>query len=489
MAKNITPRDKDYSQWYVDVVREAKLADYSPVKGCMVIRPNGYAIWEKMQQALDKMFKDTGHVNAYFPLFIPQSFLEKEAEHVEGFALECALVTHSGLERVEGESHLRPTGKLEEPLVIRPTSETIIWAMYKNWIHSYRDLPLLINQWANVVRWEMRTRLFLRTAEFLWQEGHTAHATPREAEEEALRILEVYRTFAEDYMAMPVIAGKKSEGQKFPGAVHTYTIEAMMQDRKALQAGTSHNLGQNFAKAFDVTFQNERNELDYVYATSWGVSTRLVGALVMTHGDDDGIIIPPRLATWPVYVVPIYKSGEEKAAVMGLLEPLLADMKKAGVGYRLDDREQLTPGFKFAEGELMGHPLRLEVGPKDVSKGQVVLTKRHNREKVTVPLASAVSEIPKILDAIQTELFRRANDFRKEHTFAVETYDELRRAMENDTGFALCHWAGNQEEENRVQEETKATLRVIPLDGDRETGKCILTGKPSSQRVVFAKAY
>jgi prolyl-tRNA synthetase len=489
MAKNITPRDKDYSQWYVDVVREAKLADYSPVKGCMVIRPNGYAIWEKMQQALDKMFKETGHVNAYFPLFIPQSFLEKEAEHVEGFALECALVTHSGLERVEGESHLRPTGKLEEPLVIRPTSETIIWAMYKNWIHSYRDLPLLINQWANVVRWEMRTRLFLRTAEFLWQEGHTAHATAREAEEEALRILEVYRTFAEDYMAMPVIAGKKSEGQKFPGAVHTYTIEAMMQDRKALQAGTSHNLGQNFAKAFDVTFQNERNELDYVYATSWGVSTRLVGALVMTHGDDDGIIIPPRLAAWPVYVVPIYKSSEEKAAVMGLLGPLLADMKKAGVGYRLDDREQLTPGFKFAEGELMGHPLRLEVGPKDVSKGQVVLTKRHNREKVTVPVPSAVSEIPKILDVIQTELFRRANDFRKEHTFSVETYDELRHAMENDTGFALCHWAGNQDEENRVQEETKATLRVIPLDGDLETGKCILTGKPSSQRVVFAKAY
>ncbi len=489
MAKNITPREQDYSQWYVDVVREAKLADYSPVKGCMVIRPNGYAIWEKMQQALDKMFKEAGHVNAYFPLFIPQSFLEKEAQHVEGFALECALVTHSGLERVEGESRLRPTGKLDEPLVIRPTSETIIWAMYKNWIQSYRDLPLLINQWANVVRWEMRTRLFLRTAEFLWQEGHTAHATADEAEAEARRMLEVYRTFAEEYMAMPVIAGLKSEGQKFPGAVDTYCIEAMMQDKKALQAGTSHYLGQNFAKAFDVTFQNERNELEYVYATSWGVSTRLVGALVMTHGDDDGIIVPPRLAAWPVYAVPIYKNSEQKAAVMGVLEPLLADLKNRGIGYRLDDRDQMTPGFKFAECELMGHPLRLEVGPKDVAKGQVVLVMRHNREKRSVSLAQAVQEIPKVLDAVQSELFQRANTLLTKHTAPVETYDELRRAMEEDSGFALCHWAGNREDEERVQEETKATLRVIPLDGQREMGKCILTGKPSSQRVVFAKAY
>ncbi|MFH1009638.1 MAG: aminoacyl--tRNA ligase-related protein, partial [bacterium] len=390
---------------------------------------------------------------------------------------------------VEGEARLRPTGKLEEPLVIRPTSETIIWARYKNWSQSYRDLPLLINQGANVVRWEMRTRLLLRTTEYLWQEGHTAHATPQEAEEEALRILEVYRTFAEDYMAMPVIAGKKSEGQKFPGAVHTYTIEAMMQDKKALQAGTSHNLGQNFAKAFDVTFQNERNELEYVYATSWGVSTRLVGALVMTHGDDDGIIIPPRLAAWPLYVVPIYRNAEEKSAVMGLLEPLLADLKRAEIGYRLDDREQLTPGYKFAEGELMGHPLRLEMGPKDVGKGQVMLTKRHNRERVSIPIGSAASEIPKLLDGIQKELFQRAKDFREQHTISVETYDELRRAMEEDIGFVLCHWAGNQEEENRVQEETKATLRVIPLDGKPETGKCVLTGKPSAQRVVFAKAY
>jgi prolyl-tRNA synthetase len=489
MAKNITPRDKDYSQWYVDVIREAKLADYSPVKGCMVIRPNGYAIWEMMQQALDRMFKETGHVNAYFPLFIPQSFLEKEAEHVKGFALECALVTHSGLERIEGEARLRPTGKLEEPLVIRPTSETVIWAMYKNWIHSYRDLPLLINQWANVVRWEMRTRLFLRTTEFLWQEGHTAHATAEDAEAEALRILEVYRTFAEEYMAMPVLAGLKSEGQKFPGAVRTYTIEAMMQDKKALQAGTSHYLGQNFAKAFDVTFQNERNELEYVYATSWGVSTRLVGALIMVHGDDDGIVVPPRLAEWPVYVVPIYKKAEEKAAVMGVLEPLLSDLKKAGIGTRLDDREQLTPGYKFAEGELTGHPLRLEVGPKDVAKGQVILTKRHNREKVSCPVADVVDEVPKVLDTIQKELFQRAKALRDEHTGPVETYDELRRAMEEDSGFALCHWAGNQEDEERVQEETKATLRVIPIDGQREKGKCILTGKPSSQRVVFGKAY
>jgi len=489
MAKNITTREQDYSQWYVDVVREAKLADYSPVKGCMVIRPNGYAIWEKMQQALDKMFKETGHVNAYFPLFIPQSFLEKEAQHVEGFALECALVTHSGLERVEGESRLRPTGKLDEPLVIRPTSETIIWAMYKNWIQSYRDLPLLINQWANVVRWEMRTRLFLRTTEFLWQEGHTAHATANEAEAEARRMLEVYRTFAEEYMAMPVIAGLKSEGQKFPGAVHTYTIEAMMQDKKALQAGTSHNLGQNFAKAFDVTFQNERNELEYVYATSWGVSTRLVGALVMTHGDDDGIIVPPRLATWPVYAVPIYRNPEEKAAVMGVLEPLLADLKTHGIGYRLDDRDQMTPGFKFAEGELMGHPLRLEIGPKDVAKDQVVFVKRHNREKVAIPAREVTRELPKLLDSIQNELYERAKRFSDQHTKPLDTYEELQRAMEEDSGFVLCHWAGNQEEENRVQEETKATLRVIPLDGPHEAGKCILTGKPSSQRVVFAKAY
>lgn len=489
MAKNITPRQKDYSQWYVDVIREAKLADYSPVKGCMVIRPNGYAIWEMMQQALDRMFKETGHVNAYFPLFIPQSFLEKEAEHVEGFALQCALVTHSGLERVEGEARLRPTGKLEEPLVLRPTSETIIWAMYKNWIQSYRDLPLLINQWANVVRWEMRTRLFLRTTEFLWQEGHTAHATAEEAEAEALRMLEVYRVFAEDYMAMPVIAGEKSEGQRFPGAVRTYTIEAMMQDRKALQAGTSHYLGQNFAKAFDVTFQNERNELDYVYATSWGVSTRLVGALIMTHGDDDGIIVPPQLAQWPVYVVPIYKKAEEKAAVMGFLEPLLSDLKKAGVGYRLDDREQFTPGYKFAEGELTGHPLRLEVGPKDVAHGQVVLTKRHNREKVSVPAAEVVSEVPKLLDAIQKELFERARAFREQHTTQVDTYEDFRQAMDEDFGFVHCHWGGTEEDEQRVQEETKATLRVIPLDGQHEEGKCILTGKPSSQRVVFSKAY
>ncbi|MBU1936874.1 proline--tRNA ligase [bacterium] len=489
MAKNITPRQKDYSQWYVDVVREAKLADYSPVKGCMVIRPNGYAIWEKMQQALDSMFKETGHVNAYFPLFIPQSFLEKEAEHVKGFALECALVTHSGLERVEGETKLRPTGKLEEPLVVRPTSETIIRAMYKNWIQSYRDLPLLINQWANIVRWEMRTRLFLRTTEFLWQEGHTAHATAKEAEDETRKMLEVYRTFAEDYMAMPVIPGLKSEGQKFPGAVHTYCIEAMMQDKKALQAGTSHNLGQNFAKAFDVTFQNERNELDYVYATSWGVSTRLIGALVMTHGDDDGVIVPPKLATWPVFAVPIFKKPEEKAAVMTILEPLLADLKKLGIGSRLDARDQMTPGFKFAEGELQGYPLRLEIGPKDIAKQQVVLTKRPNREKMFVPLSHVVEEIPKVLDSIQQDLFKRAKIFRDENTAPVETYDELRQAMEEDRGFALCHWAGTQEDEERIQSETKATLRVIPLDGLHEEGKCILTGKPSSQRVVFGKAY
>jgi len=489
MAKNITPRATDYSEWYVDLIREAKLADYAPVKGCMVIRPNGYAIWEGIQRALDKMFKDTGHVNAYFPLLIPQSYLEKEAEHVEGFALECAVVTHSGLERVEGDSHLRPKGKLEEAYVIRPTSETVIWAMYKNWIQSYRDLPLLINQWANVYRWEMRTRLFLRTAEFLWQEGHTAHATSAEAEEEAMRMLNVYKTFAEEFMAMPVIAGLKSEGQRFPGAVRTYAIEAMMQDRKALQAGTSHFLGQNFARAFDVTFQNDKNEVEHVWATSWGVSTRLVGALIMSHGDDDGMVVPPKLATWPVLAVPIFRKGDEKAKVMTVLSQVVADLRAQNVGVKLDDRENVTPGFKFAEGDLAGYPLRIEIGPRDVEAGQLVAVKRNSREKKTLRLESAVPEIKRTLDDIQAELFSQAKNNLDRHSKQINSYEEFKEFIAADEGFAFVHWAGNSADEKRVQEATKATLRVIPLDAPEEKGSCMLTGRPSNKRVIFAKAY
>ncbi|MBI5058286.1 proline--tRNA ligase [candidate division KSB1 bacterium] len=489
MAKNITPRAQDYNQWYVDLVREAKLADYAPVKGCMVIRPNGYSIWEAIQQNLDRMFKETGHVNAYFPLLIPQSYLEKEAEHVDGFALECAVVTHSGLQRVEGESGLRPKGKLDEAYVIRPTSETVIWAMYKNWIQSYRDLPLLINQWANVYRWEMRTRLFLRTAEFLWQEGHTAHASADEAETETLKMLGVYRTFAEDYMAVPVIHGLKSEGQKFPGAVRTYCIEAMMQDKKALQAGTSHNLGQNFAKAFDVTFQNVRNELEYVYATSWGVSTRLVGALIMSHADDDGMVIPPKLAQVPVIAIPIIRKNDDSSKVMNELLGVVADLRKAGVAVKVDDRDNVTPGFKFAEAELFGYPLRIELGPRDLESGQLVATKRNTREKLTLPLERAAQEIPGLLNTIQAELLAAARKRLAENTKEVNSYDEFKEYVAADEGFALCHWAGGTEDEKRVQEETKATLRVIPIDVPKEQGKCMLTGKDSPQRVVFSKAY
>ncbi len=489
MAKNITPRAKDYSQWYVDVVREAKLADYAPVKGCMVIRPNGYAIWEAIQRQLDRMFKETGHVNAYFPLLIPQSFLEKEAEHVEGFAMECAVVTHSGLAPSGSGGKLVPKGKLEENYVIRPTSETVIWAMYKNWIHSYRDLPLLINQWANVYRWEMRTRLFLRTAEFLWQEGHTAHATAEEAQAETIRMLHVYRDFAESYMAMPVLYGEKSEGQRFPGAVATYCIEAMMQDFRALQAGTSHNLGQNFAKAFDVTFQNTNNELEYVYATSWGVSTRLVGALIMTHGDDDGVVIPPRLAATPVILVPIFKKDEEKTRVLTVAQELARDIRRQGFDVRVDDRDNVTPGYKFAEAELYGYPLRIELGPRDLDAKQAVLTKRHSREKLTLPLDQIAAQVPPLLEGIQQEMFDRAKVRLTEHTQEVNSYEELREFIKADGGFALVHWAGDVNDEKRVQEELKATHRVIPMNGPKERGKCILTGKDSPQRVVFAKAY
>jgi len=472
----ITPRAEDYSRWYTDVIAAAELADYSPVKGCMVIRPTGYAIWEKMQQALDGMFKETGHVNAYFPLFIPESFMHKEAEHVEGFAPECAVVTHGG-----GK-------KLEEPLFIRPTSETIIWAMYKKWIQSYRDLPILINQWCNVVRWEMRTRLFLRTTEFLWQEGHTAHATFEDAEKETLQMLEVYRTFAEEYMAAPVIVGKKTENEKFAGALHTYCIEAMMQDGKALQAGTSHNLGQNFAKAFDVQYLNEAGTLDYVWATSWGVSTRLVGALIMIHSDDKGLVIPPKLAPLEVVLVPIWKGEDEQKAVLERAQKITADWK-GKFSFKVDDRDQYRPGWKFNEWEKRGVPLRIEMGPKDLQNDAAVLVRRDTGEKRVVKQADLASEIRSTLDRMQTDLFNRAKAFREQNTRTIDSYDEFKKQIDEPGGFFLAHWDGDSATEARLQEETKATIRCIPLDAKQESGTCMITGKPSERRVLIAKAY
>ena len=478
----LTPRSSDYSQWYLDIVLQAKLADYSDVRGCMVIRPNGYAIWEKMQAALDAMFKETGHVNAYFLLFIPESFMKKEAEHIEGFAPECAVVTHGG-----GE-------ELAEKLYVRPTSETIIWSSYKKWIQSYRDLPLLINQWANVVRWELRTRLFLRTAEFLWQEGHTAHATEQEAKEEVLRMIEVYRRFAEEYMALPVIVGRKTESEKFAGAKETYCIEAMMQDGKALQSGTSHHLGQNFAKAFDCKFQNKDGELEYVWATSWGVSTRLIGALIMAHSDDKGLVLPPKLASRQLVIVPIIKA-DTKTLVLEKSNELLKLLKANGIAAFLDDSDQQTPGWKFAEYELQGIPLRLEIGAKDIEKNQCVVARRDTGEKISLPLDSALHEhIKNLLNEIQQNLFARALAYRTEKTKEVKTYDEFKAQVEQ--GFAIAHWDGTAETEAKIKEETKATIRCIPTDEAfiqqyhlQEEGKCIYSGKPSKMKVVFAKAY
>jgi prolyl-tRNA synthetase len=505
MAEKITTRVKDYSQWYQDVVREAGLAENSDVRGCMVIKPHGFAIWEKMQRALDRMFKDTGHVNAYFPLFIPKRFLEKEAEHVEGFAKECAVVTHHRLVKKPTGAGLMPDPASalgdEEVLVIRPTSETIIWNTYKNWIQSYRDLPLLINQWCNVVRWEMRTRLFLRTAEFLWQEGHTAHATSDEAEAEAKQILEVYRTFAEDWIAMPVLTGPKSEGQKFPGAVYTLCIEAMMQDKKALQAGTSHFLGQNFAKAFDVQFQSREGKLEYAWATSWGVTTRLVGALVMTHSDDNGLVLPPRLAPLHVVIVPIFKKPEEKTAVLEAAHKLAAAVRELPlrewlnyepVVARVDDREQYQPGFKFAEWEVKGVPVRVELGPKDLEKKACVIARRDlpgkEAKEMGVPLDRAAARIGEILKQMQTDLLARARKLRDASTHTVDSYEDFKKRIE-EGGFFLCHWDGTRETEDRIAAETKATIRCIPFDRPAETGKCMVTGKPSAGRVVFARAY
>lgn len=505
MAEKITKREKDYSQWYLDVVKEAGLAENSDVRGCMVIKPHGYAIWEKMQRALDRLFKDTGHVNAYFPLFIPKSFLEKEAEHVEGFAKECAVVTHHRLKANADKTGLivDPDSKLEEELVIRPTSETIIWKTYKNWVQSYRDLPILINQWCNVVRWEMRTRLFLRTAEFLWQEGHTAHATQKEAETEANMILmDCYRRFAEEWMAMPVLTGPKSEGQKFPGAVYTLCIEAMMQDRRALQAGTSHFLGQNFAKAFDVKFQNQEGKLEYAWATSWGVTTRLVGGLTMTHSDDNGLVVPPRLAPIHVAIVPIYKKEEEKKAVLEAAHKLAADIRAIHLGdwlnhepimVKVDDREQHQPGYKFAEWEVKGVPIRVELGPKDLEKQACVLARRDRPGKeakeMGVPLAGAANRIVELLKAMQNDMFEAAKKYRDANSFEVNSYDDFKKKLEEPGGFLWAHWDGTRETEDKIAAETKATIRCIPFNRKKEEGKCILTGKPSAGRVVFAKAY
>ncbi len=477
MAEKLTKQSNDYSRWYQEVVQRGDLADYAPVKGCMVIKPYGYALWENMQRELDRMFKETGHVNAYFPMLIPESFLAKEAEHVEGFSPELAVVTHAG-----GK-------KLEENYVIRPTSETIIWDTYKKWIQSHRDLPILVNQWANVVRWEMRTRLFLRTTEFLWQEGHTAHATADEAQEETLRMLEVYRCFSEDYMAVPVLTGVKTDREKFAGAVRTYCIEALMGDKKALQAGTSHNLGQNFAKAFDVTYLSSEDKREHVWATSWGVSTRLVGALVMAHGDDAGLVLPPRLAPHQMVMVPIYRSDEEREATMGACKKLEAELKAAGVRVKIDDRDHLRPGFKFAEWELKGVPLRVEVGPRDVASEQVVLAQRHSREKAPHPMGSLAADAPRILEEIQRSIFEKAKAFRAENSHRVDTWDDFLGTLNEKGGFLYAHWDGTTETEATIQEKTKATIRCIPLDDDVEDGACILTGKPSARRVVFARAY
>jgi len=487
MAKHITDRNKDYSQWYLDVVREAKLADHSPVRGCMVIRPNGFSLWENMKQQLDRMFKETGHENAYFPLFIPKSFLSKEAQHVEGFAKECAVITHSRLRSVNGGVEVDPDSKLEEELIVRPTSETIIWDAYRDWIQSYRDLPILINQWANVVRWEMRTRLFLRTMEFLWQEGHTAHATEEEAVAEARQMLEVYRTFAEEYMAMPVKTGVKTASERFAGAVDTYCIEALMQDGKALQAGTSHFLGQNFAKAFDVLFQDRDGEHKYVWATSWGVSTRLVGGLIMTHSDDNGLVLPPRLAPVQVVIVPIYRNDEQRAVVLEYTIPILEELRAEGIAVKLDDRDNYKPGYKFAQHEAEGVPVRIAVGPRDVENRNLEIARRDTLGKEITGCDGIAPRISALLETIQADLLAAARKRTEDQTRTVESYSEFREEIENG-GFIYAHWDGSAETEAKIKEETKATIRCIPLE-EGEPGNCMVTGKESSQRVLFARSY
>jgi prolyl-tRNA synthetase len=491
MSKEITSREKDYAQWYNDLVLKSNLADYSAVRGCMVIKPYGFALWENMQAALDKMFKDTGHVNAYFPLFIPKSFLSREAAHVEGFAKECAVVTHYRLKNdPDGKGVIvDPDARLEEELIIRPTSETIIWNTYKDWIKSYRDLPILINQWVNVVRWEMRTRLFLRTTEFLWQEGHTAHATKEEAIEETLRMLEIYATFAEEYMALPVIRGVKTESERFAGAVDTYCIEALMQDGKALQAGTSHFLGQNFAKAFDVKFLNKENQLDNVWATSWGVSTRLVGALVMAHSDDDGLVLPPKLAPLQVVIVPVYKGDEKKNEIDACGRDMLNQLKAAGIRAKYDDNDNTRPGWKFAEYELKGVPVRLALGARDMEKNVIEIARRDTKEKRVIPIEGLVQYVSSLLEEIQKSLYQKAKTYRDGHITKADTWDEFVKLLEEKGGFIAAHWDGTAATEEAIKQKTKATIRCIPVNNEKEEGKCILSGKASGQRVLFAVAY
>ena len=488
--KDLTKRADNYSQWYNDLVVKADLAEQSAVRGCMVIKPYGYAIWEKMQRQLDDMFKATGHVNAYFPLLIPKSFLSREAEHVEGFAKECAVVTHYRLKNAADGSGVvvDPSAKLEEELIIRPTSETIIWNTYKNWIQSYRDLPILCNQWANVFRWEMRTRLFLRTAEFLWQEGHTAHATREEAETEARRMLDVYADFAENFMAVPVVKGVKSANERFAGALDTYTIEAMMQDGKALQSGTSHFLGQNFAKAFDVQFINKNNELEYVWATSWGVSTRLMGALIMTHSDDNGLVLPPKLAPIQVVIIPIYKNAEQLQAIDAKANEIADKLRTMGISVKYDNADNKRPGFKFADYELKGVPVRLVMGGRELENGTVEVMRRDTLEKETMSVENIEQVVKTLLDEIQANIFQKALKYRQEHTITVDSYDEFKEKIE-EGGFILAHWDGTTETEERIKEETKATIRCIPFDGDTTPGVCMVTGKPSARRVLFARSY
>ena len=488
--KDLTKRGEDYSKWYNELVVKADLAEQSPVRGCMVIKPYGYAIWEKMQHTLDSMFKATGVQNAYFPLLIPKTFLCREAEHVEGFAKECAVVTHYRLKNAPDGSGVivDPEARLEEEYVIRPTSETIIWDTYKNWIHSYRDLPLLINQWANVMRWEMRTRMFLRTSEFLWQEGHCAHETAEESEKRTVQMINVYADFAEKYMAMPVIKGVKSENERFAGAVNTYTIEAMMQDGKALQSGTSHNLGQNFAKAFDVTFINKENKPEYVWANSWGVSTRLMGALIMTHSDDNGLVLPPKLAPIQVVIVPIYKSQEQKDEISKTVHPIVEKLREKGISVKYDDADNRRPGFKFADYELKGVPVRLAIGARDLENGTVELMRRDTLEKETVELEGIVERVERELESIQDSLYNRALKLREENTFKVDSYDEFKEKIEKG-GFFFVHWDGTTETEEKIKEDTKATIRCIPLDSEEEEGICMVSGKPSKRRVIVARAY
>ncbi len=490
MAKQLTKREENYSQWYNDIVIKAELAENSAVRGSMVIKPYGYAIWEKMQSVLDKMFKDTGHQNAYFPLFIPKSFFSKEADHVEGFAKECAVVTHYRLKNDEktGKVVVDPDAKLEEELIVRPTSETIIWDTYSRWIQSYRDLPLLINQWANVVRWEMRTRLFLRTAEFLWQEGHTAHATKEEAVEEAERMINVYADFVENWLAVPVLKGVKSPNERFAGAVETYCIEAMMQDGKALQAGTSHFLGQNFAKAFDVKFLNKENKLEYVWATSWGVSTRLIGALIMSHSDDNGLVLPPKLAPIQVVIVPIYRKEEQLKAITEKVGEIIKDLKAKGITVKYDDRDTFKPGYKFTEWEMKGVPVRLAMGPRDLENGTIEVARRDTLEKEILSVTDIANKVESLLNQIQDNIYQKAIAFREANTSKADTWEEFKEKIEKG-GFVWAHWDGTPETEQKIKEETKATIRLIPINGEKEEGKCIYTGKPSEQRVVFARSY